>query len=212
MRRLDLATTRCVVFDFGFTLSSDLYFTLAPPGYPEWRAIIQQHIFDQPPIVRAWMLGDLRLLDIARIVGGQIDLPIAMIVETMERGCAHMTFNQAVWRFACSQRAQGRKTALVTANMDVFSSVVVPAHGLERVFDIILNTADEHDLRKEILWDRAFAILGGGLCYAHSLLIEDGPKEPALFRARGGYAYQYTDDRRFRRWLRDHQWTPGASS
>ena len=35
MRRLDLGTIRCVVFDFGFTLSSDLYFTLVPPGYPE---------------------------------------------------------------------------------------------------------------------------------------------------------------------------------
>ena len=32
--------------------------------------------------------------------------------------------------------------------MDVFSSVVMPAHDLARVFDVILSTADEHELRK----------------------------------------------------------------
>ena len=158
------------------------------------------------------MLGDLALVDIARIVGQYVDLPLPTIVETMERGCTNMTFNQAVWSFAGAQRAQGRKTALVTANMDVFTKVVVPAHGLDRVFDVILNTADAHELRKDVLWDRAFALLGDNLGYADSLLVEDGPKEPALFRARGGYAYQYTDDRRFRRWLRDHQWVSWASS
>jgi hypothetical protein len=68
MLTLDLAAIRCVVFDFGFTLSSDLYFTLAPPLYPHWRSIIQQHIFEQPPLVTAWMRGDLSLHDIAQIV------------------------------------------------------------------------------------------------------------------------------------------------
>ena len=53
------------------------------------------------------------------------------------------------------------------------------------VDDVILNTADAHELRKDVLWDRAFPLLGDNLGYADSLLIEDGPKEPALFRARG---------------------------
>jgi phosphoserine phosphatase len=205
---VDLTTIRCVVFDFGFTLSSDLYFTLAPAGYPHWRDTIQQHIFDQRPIVNAWMTGDLHLVDIARIVAQHIDLPLAMIVETMELGCTTMTFNPAVWEFACAQRAQGRKTALVTANMDVFTKVVVPAHQLDTVFDIILNTADYRELRKELLWDRGFQMLGDNLHYATSLLIEDGPIEPALFRARGGFAYQYEDDKRFRQWLQELNWKP----
>jgi hypothetical protein len=81
---VDLTTIRCVVFDFGFTLSSDLYFTLVPAGYPQWRDIIQQHIFDQRPIVTAWMRGDLCLDDIAQIVAQQVDLALPLIVETKE--------------------------------------------------------------------------------------------------------------------------------
>jgi phosphoserine phosphatase len=205
---LDLTAIRCVVFDFGFTLSSDLYFTLAPPGYPQWRSIIEQHIFDQRPILNAWMRGDLSLRDIAQIVAQHIGLPPAVIVATMEHGCRSMTFNQAVWEFACAQRMQGRKTALVTANMDVFTSVVVPAHHLDRAFDVILNTADYRELHKEVLWDRAFELLGDDIGYANSLLIEDGPTEPARFRARGGLAYQYEGDQCFRQWLEMLNWKP----
>lgn len=204
---IDLTTIRCVVFDFGFTLSSDLYFTLAPPGYPHWHDVIQQRIFAQPPIVRAWMKGELGLLDIARIVAEQVDLPVPAIVATMECGCMNMRMNPAVWEFACAQRAQGRKTALVTANMDVFTAVVVPAHRLDTVFDVILNTADYGELHKPVLWDRAFEMLGEGIGYADSLLVEDGPQEPALFRARGGIAYQYTDDASFRDWLLRNGWS-----
>jgi phosphoserine phosphatase len=205
---VDLSTIRCVVFDFGFTLSSDLYFTVVPPEYPNWRAIIQQLIFDQPAVVRAWMTGERSLVDMARIVASEVDLPIPVIVETMERGCTKMSFNEAVWEFACAQRAQGRKTALVTANMDVFSKVVVPAHRLDTVFDVILNTADYGVLSKDILWDHAFTAMGDGIGYTNSLLIEDGPKEPAMFRARGGRAYQYEDDQQFRAWLHMINWRP----
>src|SRR5512140_1320295 len=85
MAFLNLADIRCVVFDFGFTLSSDYYFTLAPTGYPQWHAIIQQYIFHQESVAIPWMLGDLGLVDIAQIVSQHIDLPLPVIVETMER-------------------------------------------------------------------------------------------------------------------------------
>ena len=201
MLRLDLAHIRCIVFDFGMTLSSDRYFKIAPPGIPEWGSVIQQHIFDQRHIVNAWMAGELTLVDIAQIVARQMDVPIPVIIETMERGCSAMTFNAAVWEFATAQRAAGRKTALVTANMDVFTKIVVPAHGLDQIFDVILNSADHHELRKELLWDRAFALLGDGIDYGNSLLIEDSEKELTLFRSRGGLAVQYQNDERFREWL-----------
>jgi hypothetical protein len=204
----DLTTLCCVVFDFGFTLSSDLYFTITPPGFPQWHAVIQGHIFAQKPIVHAWMRGELRVIDIAQIVARHSDLPLPVIVETMQRGCMQMTFNPVVWQFATAQRQQQRKTALVTANMDVFTDIVVPAHRLDTVFDVILNTADYGTLRKELLWDRAFALLGEDIGYHNSLLIEDGAKEPALFRERGGSAYQYYDDPMFRAWLTQSGWKP----
>lgn len=208
METLDLRRIRCVVFDFGFTLSSDHYFRTGPDGCPEWCEVIQRHVFGSQPVVEAWMRGDLRLADIAAIVGHHVDLPQREIVAAMERGCVEIGFNPAVWGFACAQRAQGRKTALVTANMDIFTSIIVPAFQLDHVFDVILNTADCGHLRKELLWDRAFAQLGEGIGYRSSLLIEDGEREPALFRERGGVAHQYEGESAFQRWLGELGWRP----
>ena len=117
-------------------------------------------------------------------------------------GCQNLAFNQAVWDFAVAQKEEGRKTALVTANMDVFSTIVVPAHNLEKVFDIILNTFDYKELRKERLWPVAFERLDAEIGYHNSLLIEDGEQEPTKFRELGGWAYQYHNDEQFEAWLK----------
>jgi hypothetical protein len=198
---------KCVVFDFGFTLCKDYYFNVTPPDHPEWHSVIQEQIFHEPSIVNPWLKGDLTIEDIARLVSGYIPMSVASIVATMETGCMQLQFNQAVWDFAVAQKSAGRKTALVTANMDVFSKVVAPAHRLESLFDIILNTADFHEMRKEFLWPIAFERLGSGIGYANSLLIEDGEDEPAKFRARGGLAYQYQNDELFLDWLESVQWS-----
>jgi hypothetical protein len=95
--------------------------------------------------------------------------------------------------------------------MDVFTRVVVPSHRLDTIFDVILNSADYGELRKDRLWPIAFEMLGRGIGYHNSLLIEDGPQEPALFRANGGDAYQYEDDDRFRAWLKTAGWTGSAN-
>jgi FMN phosphatase YigB (HAD superfamily) len=147
------------------------------------------------------MKGELTSLDIAGVLSKQVSLDIPTILATMEKGCQHLNFNPAVWDFAVAQKSARRKTALVTDNMDVFTKVVVPAHGLGQLFDVILNSSDFHEIRKEVLWPIAFEHLGDGIGYANSLLIEDGETEPAMFRALGGYAYQYLNDEQFLDWL-----------
>jgi hypothetical protein len=148
----------------------------------------------------------LTSLDIASVLSRTIPLDIPTIAATMEKGCQNLNFNWAVWDFAVAQKAAGRKTALVTANMDVFTKVVVPAYGLDQLFDVILNSSDLHEIRKEFLWPIAFERLGGGIGYANSLLVEDGETEPAIFRALGGLAYQYQNDAKFLDWLASIQW------
>ena len=69
------------------------------------------------------MVGNLTIMDIAGIISRYISMDIASIVETMEKGCKHLIFNQAVWNFALAQREIGRKTALVTANMEWLRSI-----------------------------------------------------------------------------------------
>jgi hypothetical protein len=193
----------------GFTLSPDYYFKISPPGCPHWHEIIQKHIFGEPAIITPWLKGELTTLDIAGILSEYFPLDIPTIAATMEEGCRHLNFNPAVWDFAVAQKRAGRKTALVTANMDVFSKVVVPAHGLDQLFDVILNTADFHEIRKEFLWPVAFQRLGEDIGYANSLLIEDEKSEPAKFRELGGQAHQYSTDALFLEWLDSVQWSDG---
>ena len=207
MDHIDPSQIKCVVFDFGFTLSPDYYFKIAPEECPQWHEVIQEHIFGEPGIVVPWMKGELTTLDIAGILSKHIPLDTPTIAATMEKGCENLDFNPAVWNFAMAQKAAHRKTALVTDNMDVFSKVVVPAHSLDRLFDVILNSSDQHEIRKELLWPIAFAILGNGIEYTNSLLIEDGETEPALFRKLGGFAYQYSNDTAFFHWLDRSDWS-----
>jgi FMN phosphatase YigB (HAD superfamily) len=198
---IDPGQIKCIIFDFGFTLSSDYYFKISPPGYPQWHEVIRKYIFGEPSIVIPWMKGELTSLDIAGMLSKHFPLDIPTIAATMEKGCQHLNFNPAVWDFAVAQKSARRRTALVTDNMDVFTKVVVPAHGLDQLFDIILNSSDFHEIGKDVLWPIAFERLGGGIGYANSLLIEDGETEPAMFRALGGYAYQYVNDEKFLDWL-----------
>jgi hypothetical protein len=197
---LDPRNIKCIVFDFGFTLSPDYYFKVVPAGCPEWHDVIQTVIFWDLSIAIPWMKGELTSLDIAGILSRHMQLDIPTIAATMEKGCQNLGFNPSVRDFALAQKKTHRKTALVTDNMDVFTKVVVPAHHLDQLFDVILNSSDHHEIRKEVLWPIAFERLGGGIGYANSLLIEDGETEPALFRELGGNAYQFRSDELFWDW------------
>jgi FMN phosphatase YigB (HAD superfamily) len=114
-----------------------------------------------------------------------------------------MSFNQAVWNFARTQSAEGRKLALVTGNADIFREVIVPSHGLDREFDSIVSSSDfgVELPSKQPLWDAAFDALGPEFGYANSLLVEDTLREVELFRDLGGAAYQYRNGQEFDDWL-----------
>jgi beta-phosphoglucomutase-like phosphatase (HAD superfamily) len=130
-------------------------------------------------------------------------LEAAKILNYLRKGCTELGFNEAVYEFAHWVRASPLKSALVTANMDVFSDVIVPSHGLDRLFDVIVNSADVGTCDKTVLWPMAFQALEDGITYRNALLIEDGEVNPAKFRERGGIAYQYRGDLEFRAWLRN---------
>ena len=203
---LNPADIACIVFDFGFTLSSDLYFKVAPPEYPDWQELIQQKIFSNGALVDRWMAGAVTIYNIAEELAPIVNMEIPKIVGFLELGCQNLEFNEAVWGFAIRQRAAGRRTAIVTGNMDVFTKIVVPCHGLRDKFDIIINSFDYQEIDKTVLWAKAFEGLGQGIGYSQSLLIEDGQKNVRKFREHDGHAYQYENDEQFLKWLEFVQW------
>jgi len=203
---IDPTDIDCIVFDFGFTLSSDLYFKIAPPECPDWQELIQRHIFSHNDLVDRWMGGAVTLQIIAEKLAPIVGMEVPRIMSFLKVGCTDLGFNEAVLMFAMQQRRQGRKTAIVTGNMDVFTEIVVPHHHLNDKFDGIINSFDHQEIDKSVLWAKAFELLGNGIGYRRSLLIKDGEKNVAKFRTNGGYAYRYVNDERFLRWLELSGW------
>jgi len=191
---------RCIVFDFAGTLCSEAYFAPLGSGF---QALVTELVFGDRSKGWAdpWMRGEISSRDVVTYLARNSRHGRSEILAALREGCRNLTFNAAVWELARAQKAEGRKTALVTANMDVFSEVVAPANALADVFDVILNTADYGTLDKEILWRRAFQQLGGGHNFHTSLLIEDSPATIDLFSKLGGIAYRYTRDAELERWL-----------
>ena len=190
----------CVVFDFGFTLSSDRYFKLL--GAQALKQVDEMMtVREDPHISQGWATGLLSSQDVANYLSSKTGLAPDIILSALYEGCAQITFNEAVWNFAQQQEQLGRKTALVTVNFDVFNEVVVPNCGLDTVFDAIVNSSDYGTGDKEKLWSVAFDMLGEEYGYSNSLLIEDSADQVRRFRNLGGIAHRYTDDAAFGRWL-----------
>jgi FMN phosphatase YigB (HAD superfamily) len=125
------------------------------------------------------------------MIGMHVDIPRDEIIDEMKRDCENLSFNEEVMNFAERQRCEGKKIALVTANMDIFTEIVVPAHDLNNKFDVIVNSADFKTDDKLQLWPIAFEAVGANVDYECSLLIDDSEKWVRRFRNANGQAYQY---------------------
>lgn len=196
-----LDNIKCVVFDFANTLSSDLYFQNRPEFCPNWRELFQQYVFSDKQFLTDWCTGKLSTRDIAGIMHSNINMPVDSIIAEMYNGCKNLTFNTYVINFAKLQRNVGRKTALVTINMDIFTDIIVPFYGLDRIFDVIINSADYSTDNKLELWQVAFKLFDSNISYNNSLLVDDSEKWVAEFRNCGGEAYRYKNDNEFNNWI-----------
>ncbi|MFA5864065.1 MAG: hypothetical protein WC975_05185 [Phycisphaerae bacterium] len=191
---------QCIVCDFAFTLCNDLYFKELGK---EWVDLITKILFCKPSplIATKWGSGECSSKEIAQFLSTQLPFSSNEILDALYRGCATLTLNPVVWDFVLQEKNKGKKLALVTVNMDVFTEIVVSSHKLDTIFDVIVNSADYgYKGQKEMLWNKAFELLGPDYCYANSFLIEDGQDCPKRFRELGGQAYQYTDDCMFKEW------------
>lgn len=198
---LDPKKIKCIVFDFANTLYSGVYFNLAPCGCQNWRELFDTYVFDGGATESNVMNGQLGTEGIAEIISEHVGLDAESAMKLMHQGCKNLEFNPAIFDFAIEQNNKGTTTALVTINMDVFTTTVVSAHGLGNIFDVIVNSFDHKETRKNILWDVAFSKLNSAVTFSNSLLVDDRPDNVSLFKELGGHAYQYQDDKSFLEWL-----------
>ncbi|MFN2133294.1 MAG: hypothetical protein ACK2VD_22400 [Anaerolineae bacterium] len=192
--------TSLIVVDYGMTLSSALYFRQAPPGCPQWAEVMEKAIFESEWSDR-WMAGEVSAHETATYLAQWLTLSPAGIEAHMRAGCQGLALNQGVVAFVRKQRALGRKTALVTANIDLFTEVIVPDQGLAALFDVIVNSYEYGTTDKAQLWPAAFQQLGSDYGYSTSFLLEDSVQNVAQFITLGGQAHCYVGDDELGAWL-----------
>lgn len=191
---------RCVLFDFADTLCHTPYFwTLGP----EFTSTVTEAIFtgeNKRLWAGPWCQGQISSGDIAAYLSELSGISPALIMDELFRGCSCLRMNPSVLRFAQDLKLHGKKIALVTINMDVFSMVVSPTHGLDDLFDVVINSSDYGVDDKHSLCTLAFERLGD-CSFPQGLLIDDSIKAIESFRESGGLAYQYTDENAFSEWV-----------
>ena len=199
--KVDIDRVRCVVFDFAGSLCS------ARGGYvpmgddEDYAGVLGRCVLGNPVLLGQWMVGAKKAQDIAAIVAEHVGVGADVVLERMAEAARGLQLNEEVVGFVGSLREKGVRTVLVTLNMDVFTDVVVGAHGLGELFDVIVNSADVGQLDKETLWRRAFEELGDDIGFADSVLIETNACNLELFGRLGGVACQYTSVASFEDWV-----------
>jgi hypothetical protein len=189
-----MANIDAVIFDYGFTLSSEHYFNVKHPGIPNWFDIIQEVIFSHEEFVKLWMTGKRKLIDVAEMLCCVTHVDTEEILECLKDGCKKLKENAADINFAKTLKIHSVPIALVTGNFDVFTEIIAPFHGYDKLFNIIINTADYGETDKLKLWPIAFGKFNTEIDYKNSLLIEDTVKEIDNFKRMGGHAIQYMSD------------------
>jgi len=99
----------------------------------------------------------------------------------------------STWRVATERRLP---QALVTVNPDLFADFVVPAHGLEDVFDVIVVSFEELTDHKPALCDIALDRLGFTGPRSDALLVDNRRDLVEAWRNVGGAGYWFQDDQK----------------
>ena len=192
---LDFRHIDCFVFDFGATLSSHPYFTVCPPECPEWADLFEAHVFRKGhSVFDDWMAGEINARDVAEMMCPITGIAADRVLKYMKLGVRGLSQNKAVLDLAIQAREMGKRMILVTGNIDLFDTEIVPDLGLSNIFEVIVNSSRSRELHKEKLWNEAFRLLNSGASYETSFLIEDSTNNVEMFRRLGGYAHLYVDD------------------
>jgi FMN phosphatase YigB (HAD superfamily) len=195
-----------VFFDFDGVLCTDRFFAALKPDYPHVQGWISWHVFGGEKYCDKWMRGELTYRQVNRIIAEATGISPELLDKILIDGVGRMKVNAALIRFAEKLKQKDVKIALVTNNMDVFSEITVPVKQLDKTFLIIINSF-EYGLMKQDengrLFDIALDRLGLN-SFKGVLLIDDTPTYCEIFKAKGGQAYQYSNEVDLFNWAKDY--------
>lgn len=176
--------------DFDGTLCHDRYWRSLPKDIQEK---IQSLIFgEDKTLVDGWMRGKYTAEEINQIVAKETGVPFDKLWEGFVIDCETMNVSKEVLEKIDNFRNK-YLVLLITTNMDSFSRFTLPALGLGKYFDLIVNSFEEGKLKTDNegeTFKKYADKLGVNL--KNCLLIDDSKRSCAVFQSLGGEAFRVT--------------------
>ncbi|QYG92996.1 hypothetical protein HC251_11510 [Iamia sp. SCSIO 61187] len=185
-------TPAALLWDFGDTLVDERWMRRAPLECPTWDSVWMDVMAAQAD---AWNIGQIGADEIFRELADRSGMTATAVRSHARRCCESIDFNETAWRMASARLLP---QALVTVNPDLLTDVVVPAHRLDVVFDVIVTSAAEGTADKSALCNIALQRLAFTGSRSKALLIDNRLDLVEAWKALGGAGYWFVDDDKLR--------------
>lgn len=179
---------KIIFIDWHDTLSSDRFWHQWEDTHPERSRLIQDNFFgnDKETTVK-WMRGELDAENVTTILSKRTSIPVDELNAELQASSERLRLiDESVLNLIAIIREAGTKAVIATDNMDTFPRWTVPALGLDRHFDDILDSHTLKTLKGDSDKD-------GNSLFFHDYLARDGigPEQAVLFDDNGAFAPEF---------------------
>jgi hypothetical protein len=143
-----------------------------------------------------WNLGTVNSAQVFEELARGTGMTVQAVEDHARRCCQQIVFHQTAWAVA---RSPFLPQALVTVNADLFEPMVVDAHGLRSVLDVVVMSFAEGTVNKSALCDIALERIGYRGPRSQALLIDNRRDLVAGRQKVGGTGYWFMSDEHSRR-------------
>jgi FMN phosphatase YigB (HAD superfamily) len=197
---------KAVIWDFDGVWSKDKFYKTVERDYPKIRDFIQNYIWGESGEnrVERWMRAELNMNEINKLISENTGIDFELLTEKFLNDVNKMKIEMGHVAIINKLKKQNVKVALVTNNMEIFTSITRPRLKFDELFENkVFNSFDYKMLKDEGLFDLALKEMGN-LNYADVILIDDSPRARIFFELKGGQSYAYNNFENFKIWAENN--------
>jgi len=202
---------KAVIFDYDGVLGRDRFYANIRETHPEVYQFINTKIFSgKSDILAQWMRNKLTSVDVNKYIGDKTGIDYDLLYKKFIESAYNIKADERILKIALRLKRQGVKIAIVSDNMDVFTSMEVKNQSLGKVFSVIVNSADYGLLKKDDegkLFDIAMQKIWNSRVdcdtyYKETLLIDNSQNKLEIFKEKRGKIFLYNSFEEFENWSR----------
>ncbi|PIZ57074.1 hypothetical protein COY23_01935 [bacterium (Candidatus Torokbacteria) CG_4_10_14_0_2_um_filter_35_8] len=198
---------KVIIFDFDGVLCCDYFYASLSKSCPDVHKFIETKVFGGgSDIPDRWMRNQMTSDSVNKYISSHTEIDFERLSDLLKQDVRNMRIDDRLIRLANRFKENGRLIALVTDNMDVFNSITIEKHNLNKTFPVIINSCDYGILKCEEngrLFDIAMDKLRHD-DYKNALLIDDSEKTREIFKKKGGNTFAYTTYEEFKPWAKEN--------